>query len=79
MKNMMNVTEHIRAVVKEDQIELFFKDEKIGTISISPDEQRNLELHQDYVMENGKIFKNMEHLLADHPKAYVEGCDLGWC
>ncbi|MCM3032574.1 MULTISPECIES: DUF2553 family protein [Bacillaceae] len=79
MKNMMNVTENIRAVVKEAQIELFFRDEKIGTISISPDEQRKLELHQDYVMENGKIFKYMEHLQGGHPKAYVEGCDLGWC
>jgi hypothetical protein len=39
MKHMMNVTEHIRAVVKEAQIELFFKDEKIETISISPDKQ----------------------------------------
>ncbi|MEF7566312.1 DUF2553 family protein [Bacillus infantis] len=79
MKHMMNVTEHIRAVVKEAQIELFFKDEKIGTISISPDEQRNLELHQDYVMENGVIFKYMNLLQAVQPKAYVEDCDLGWC
>ncbi|WP_395858223.1 DUF2553 family protein [Cytobacillus firmus] len=48
-------------------------------MSISPDERRNLEMHQDYVMGNGKIFKYMDLLQAVHPKAYVEGCDLGWC
>lgn len=29
--------------------------------------------------EDGKIFRLIEHLQDDHPKAYVDGCDLGWC
>lgn len=63
MKNQINVTEQIRTVLKEEKIELYMKEE----------------LNQGFTEEDGKIFRLIEHLQDDHPKAYVEGCDLGWC
>lgn len=55
------------------------KEELIGRVSITPEKQGKLELIHGFTEEDGKIFRLIEHLQDDHPKAYVEGCDLGWC
>jgi hypothetical protein len=79
MKNQINVTEQIKTVLKEGKIELYMKEELIGKVSIIPEKHGKLELIQGFTEEDGKIFRLIEHLQDDHPKAYVEGCDLGWC
>lgn len=63
MKSQINVTEQIRSVLNEEKLELYMKEELI----------------QDFTEEDGKISRLTERLQDDHPKAYVEGCDLGWC
>ena len=79
MKNQINVTKQIRTVLKEGKIELYMEEELIGRVSITLEKQGKLELIQGFTEEDGKIFRVIEHLQDDHPKAYVEGCDLGWC
>lgn len=79
MKNQINVTEQIRTVLKEGKIELYMKEELIGRVSIISEKKGKLELIQGFTEEDGKIFRLIGHLQDVHPKAYVEGCDLGWC
>jgi hypothetical protein len=79
LKNQIKVTEQIRTVLKEGKIELYMKEVLIGRVSITLEKQGKLELIQGFTEEDGKIFRLIEHLQDDHPKAYVVGCDLGWC
>ncbi|MFA9559845.1 DUF2553 family protein [Evansella sp. AB-rgal1] len=56
---------------------IYLKDKKIGRIK-SQGQQHMYEMAEGFELENEKIFKK-EKTVQQQPKAYVEGCDMGWC
>lgn len=77
MIHIMNVTERVRAKLKDGYMELYFHKELIGTITFS-EEGKQYDLQEGYVYEEGQILKVID-ASSIIPGPYVEGCDLGWC
>ncbi|MDG5788930.1 DUF2553 family protein [Evansella sp. AB-P1] len=52
-------------------------DDKINPLNKQKDQQHLYEMSEEFDL--GKNEKTEEGKKREHPKSYVEGCDMGWC